>query len=76
MNKQKITTSSTANLVKNTLQELWVIKDETAANFTSVSAYFEHLRNSQKLRTKPEKKMPFGDPKQKAAMNRRTAQVH
>jgi hypothetical protein len=27
----------------DTMQELWLIKDETAARFHTVAAYFEHL---------------------------------
>jgi hypothetical protein len=27
----------------DTMQELWLIKDETAARFQTVAAYFEHL---------------------------------
>jgi hypothetical protein len=41
-----------SNLAKNTLQELWAIKDETAESFGSVSAYFEHLKATQKLQSK------------------------
>jgi hypothetical protein len=37
---------------QSTLQELWAIKDATADNFSTVSAYFEHLRSTQKLQRK------------------------
>lgn len=77
MNKQKVIPSSTANLAKNTLQELWAIKDETADNFSTVSAYFEHLRATQKLQTKSAKSVPSSAIKvQTAAKRRRSVAVH
>ena len=60
MNKQNVTSNAAVNVSKsmtsNTLQELWKIKDETAENFSSVSAYFEHLRVAQKLLPKSAKR--------------------
>jgi hypothetical protein len=77
MNKQNTMSNSTANLAKNTLQELWAIKDETAQNFNSVSDYFEHLRTTQKLQTKSAKSVPTSarnvQPKVKP---RRTVEMH
>jgi hypothetical protein len=77
MNKQNTIPNSTANLAKNTLQELWSIKDETADKFSSVSAYFEYLKTSQKLQTKSAKRASSSATKAKAIVKpRRTAAMH
>jgi hypothetical protein len=44
----------------DTMQELWLIKDETAVRFQTVAAYFEHLGLStqhppRKVKTVPKK---------------------